>query len=373
VVLVRGTPCSGKSTLGHLMMKYSEEVTGREPVYFQDWFRGRPAEAMSEWFRGRSTQDILKDTCKHQPWITNDILKLPIAEWGVFFVIDEAQTSYFDTGLWNNILKSCSKPHSPTKFLLLALYGSSSHGGCVGTPIVMSPNQQMFLRAPSLPDYPQVSLFFNLLELTEAVRQHELESSLHYKLGNDAIKELLKLSYGHAGLAKSLMGVVYDAFRTEWCKTDAAKRKTMISDSDFIKYTSNTTDLLQKLDNRVVNRSFAQQSSRGFMTIKTEVRDLCLQILLQGPVRYDQGNKCHKLIYEEGICQGQIERVRVHTATPYEILNIVDVPTVSIAEDGTLMDYVAHSGQTVRGANKPAGIVELDCIVLVFPTMIHAR
>ena len=369
VVLVCGTPCTGESTLGHLTMEYAEEVTGREAVYFQDW--GSP----EVWSHGRSTQDILEDACKHISWITDDLLKLPIAEWGVFFVIDEAQTSYLDRELWNDILKACSKTQSPTKFLLLARHGSSSqqNGEHVDTPIVMNPNQQVFLRAPSLPNYPQVSLFLSLVELTEAVRQHELQCNLRYNLGDDAIKELLKVSCGHVGLAKSLLGVVYDQFGTEWDKTELAKRKTIISDSDFIKYTSSTTDLLEKLDNRLVNYSLARNSSQNPLTIRTGVRDLCLQILLQGPVRYNQGDECHNFVYMKGICQGQPERVRVHRATPYEVLDIVDVPTIRVAEDATMMDYVACSGQTVHGANKSEGIEELDCIVLVFPTMIHAR
>lgn len=100
---------------------------------------------------------------------------------------------------------------------------------------------------PRVPGFPRVSLFFNLPELTETVRQHELEYELPYFLGSDAIKCLFDASHGHPGVVRSMLYFIYEKFHSEWCHTGIAERPSImeISPDTFLRYTSDTDMLLQ--------------------------------------------------------------------------------------------------------------------------------
>jgi hypothetical protein len=345
VVLICGTPCSGKSTLGWLMIKYAQEVMSRKAAY------------ISEWNRGKSTKKNLFDACKHLPGVTDAPEPVDVPGCGVFFVLDEAQITYSVNDLWNTHLKSCCKTQAPTQFLILACYGSNSKRKdkyATATPISIGPDQRVFLRAPSIPNYPPISLFFDLHELADTVRQHELESKTPYHLSNAAIKDLLKISHGHVGLVKSILDVTYAEFDAEWRDMEIAQRPfiTEISSEAFIRETSDTLALLKGVRKRILSRSLANPGPEDSL-LKPGVRDLFSRILLQGPVVYNVSDSNHRTVYMRGICQGQVERVRYHRGHLYENFSIVN------SSDG---DSWFSQGD----------IVEEVQTLLVFPTMIHA-
>ena len=346
VILVRGTPCSGKSTLGYLVAKYAREML-KEPydtVYIPIW-RPKNQETAEDFLRNACTEELVKKQTAREP-----------AQWRVFFIIDEAQTSYSDTDLWGTHLKACSNNVTPAKFLLLACYGSTSKWKAEiadGTPILGS-HQQIFLRAPSLPHYLQISITFNLPELTDAIRHYRRQHNKRYNLTDAAIESLLHVSCGHAGLVISLLSVVFDAHEAHFRESSI----TEISAEVFKDYISNTSALLVKLRNRVVNRSLiASWDNEGF---PTEHRDIVKRILEQGPVLYDMDDASHRFVYLNGICQGHMVRVRFSGSKRYEILKIVETTPDDVAEDDDL-------------ASVGLDIWEGDRTVLVFPTEIHAR
>ena len=344
VVLVHGTPCSGKSTLGYLVARHARKRL-KEPydtVLISPW-RPNPGEAAAT---------VLREACTKQlPMRTFD---QSITQRRVLFIIDDAQTTYSDTDLWNIYLKQCSNGNTPAKFLLLARYGSTSKWKnelpmvTLWQPIS---SQQVFLRPPSLPNYPNISISFNITELTDAVRQHEREFNKH-RLTNDAIEALFNVSSGHAGLVRSLLGIVFDEHEASFREDSIAE----INAEAFMLYISDTPALLMKICQRVVKRSLIWADS--FEGFQLEHRDLVKRILEQGPVIYDRNDENHAFLYQHGICQGHMERVRWHLSKPHEIISVVKVTPDSVAENTT---YVGM------------GIWEGERIILVFPTEIHAR
>ncbi len=342
VVLVRGTPCSGKSTLGYLVARHAREIL-KEPydtVHIPRW-HPEPQE---------TAEDILRKACT--PELVKKQIDKNISQWRVFFIIDEVQTSYWDESLWGNYLKACSNNSTPAKFLLLGYCGRISKWKPEATPEILGPGQQIFLWAPSLPHYPQISISFNLPELTDAVRQHEREHNKYYHLTDAAIESLLHVSRGHAGLATSLLGIVFDAHEASSREGSIAE----ISAEAFMLYISDTSALLRKLCQRVVNRSLVKADHFGGFQL--EHRDLVKRILEQGPVIYDSKDDNHAFVFSSGICQGHMERVRWHVSKSHEIISVVKVTPDSVAENTT---YVGE------------GIWEGECTILAFPTEIHAR
>ena len=108
VVLVRGTPCSGKSTLGYLVARHARKRL-KEPydtVLVPFWYP-KPGETAAE---------ILRDACAKQ--LPERKFGEGISQRRVLFIIDEAQTTYSNLDPWNVHLKECSNGNTPAKFLL---------------------------------------------------------------------------------------------------------------------------------------------------------------------------------------------------------------------------------------------------------------
>jgi hypothetical protein len=359
VVMVHGTPCSGKSTLAWLMIEYARNVMHKKAAY------------IATCDCDKTPEENLFDACWRLPEIT-DTLPFSVSNCGVFFVIDDAQLLYSDQarGLWVPHLEECAKTNSPTQFLLLICSGSNSkwkHEDATATPIDIAAGQ-VFPRAPTLLNYLPISLFFNMAELIDMVELHEAEFKLPYRLNQVAIQELFKLSCGHVGLVKSLLEIIYDRFNEE----RLSERSNTIDPEAVIRYTSDIEWLLTRLNTRVVNRSLTK-SRRNDTSFLTKTRDLMLRILLQGPVLYNPADSDHRTLYTTGICQGQMERVRYCRSRPNEIVSIVSVSQGNSAEE---MDFVYTSpmvGGAGNGLLVSEKIEEEDRIILVFPTQIHMR
>ena len=79
-------------------MQYAQKVKNMNVAYIE------------QWDPEKEDVDNLSDACYHIPERRGSI---PC--WGVFFVIDETQTTYSPLcGLWNSQLKGCYKNNAPT-------------------------------------------------------------------------------------------------------------------------------------------------------------------------------------------------------------------------------------------------------------------
>ena len=96
VVLVRGTPCSGKSTLGYLVARHARKKLKEpyETVLVPIWYPRL----------GETATEILRDACAKQ--LPGRKFGEGISQRRVLFIIDEAQTTYSNLDLWNILLKN---------------------------------------------------------------------------------------------------------------------------------------------------------------------------------------------------------------------------------------------------------------------------
>ena len=225
--------------------------------------------------------------------------------------------SYWDSDFWGVHLKACSKNDTPVKFLLLACYGSTSRWKAKlasGRPTKLGPDQQIFLWAPSLPYYLQISIAFTLPELTDAIHHYQRQHNKRCHLADTAIESLFNVSCGHAGLVILLLGVVFDAHEPHFREDSIVE----ISAEAFKDYIFNTSALLAKLQNRVVNwLLIVSDDNEGFLT---EHWDIVKRILEQGPVLYNKDDASHCFVYQHGICQGHMVWVCFSESKPHEII-----------------------------------------------------
>ena len=224
--------------------------------------------------------------------------------------------------------------------------------------MVAGPGQQIFLRAPSLPGYLPLSIYFKVDELSDAVCKYERECNAHYRLTPAAIKSLLDISYGHAGLVDSLLDVIYNAHEPSFREEPI----TEITAEAFEQYISDTQRLPWKLRSRVVGWSLVR--SQDDQPFPTEHRDLVKRILETGPVIYDSKDNSHAFLYHNGICQGHMEWVCYIRSKRHEIIEAVEMTSDSVA---------AVTARVVGQDTFGEDIWEADRTVLVFPTGIHAR
>ena len=227
------------------------------------------------------------------------------------------------------------------------------------TPIDIAVEAQVFLRAPSLPGLPHLSLFFNLDEVTETVQSYKRQFKPHYTLSVAAVKALLDTSQGHAGLVISALNVVYEAHQAKRRETEHSERRVTseITLQNFREYTSDISTLLIKLDPRNMHHSFV----RVKWGYPRSCRDLIMQILVDGPVLYDSQNEAHRFLYTSGICQGQLELVSFDPDQPNKLLNIINIDVTKL-RDHNFNNPVWLSESTMAAART----------VLVFPTQVHA-
>lgn len=196
------------------------------------------------------------------------------------------------------------------------------------------------------------------MSLPITVRKYEREFNSHYRLTTTAIKSLLDVSYGHAGLVHSLLDVVFEAHG----RSHREHSITEITAEAFEDYISDTPTLLWKLRGHAVGRSLL--STHDEQPFPTEHRDLVQRILKTGPVIYNSKNNSHTFLYRNGICQGHMARVRYLWSKPYEIIEAVKMTP----------DAVPAGNPRVVGRDIFGNVIlERDRIVLVFPSRIHAR
>lgn len=166
------------------------------------------------------------------------------------------------------------------------------------------------------------------------------------------LRALFDVSSGHAGLVISLLGHVVDAHEASFRQDYIAE----ISAEAFTRYISDTSALFTNLHSRAVGRSmFTADKHNG---VQIGHRDLVKRILERGPVIYDSKDDNHTFVYQHGICQGHMERVRWHGSKPQEILSVVKMTPGS--GGGYSMDGDENTWEGER-------------TILVFPTEIHAQ
>jgi hypothetical protein len=207
IVHVRGTPASGKSILSRLLRDYYI-VKGRNVFFMERWtsLEGFSVSGGGSW--GKLVRLLQKKFPDHNP---ADYLAL-----GTVIIVDEAQSSYVDSGFWNTIIKQRqSNEGADIRICLFCSYGSPLTGveqdRVFYTPAVLEPRQCVTLTPQSDKISPQIGLFFTRVEFNDAIFRiiHYLYPE-QFTLDEEAKKYLFLLTNGHPGGVSLVMSYIYD-------------------------------------------------------------------------------------------------------------------------------------------------------------------
>ena len=188
---VRGTPGTGKTSLCTLLACYIQE---REPTTYvmmiTTWSFDSSDIRGDRWQRSFQRQD-------HGLDYRNETV----------FIFDEAQSTYTDTNLWNDLFK-CINNYPQFRVILFSRYGSPTtrYDIVQGTPIIIPDQQRVSLRHIEHGDnLPAVGLFFTRTEFDKLVSTlYTPESSFDPSFLNT----LFDITSGHVGAIIDFMRIV---------------------------------------------------------------------------------------------------------------------------------------------------------------------
>ncbi|KAG8850727.1 hypothetical protein FRB91_008809 [Serendipita sp. 411] len=187
-IQVRGTPASGKTTLAALLVNYIKKKEGIEPLYISCWSK----------------------------YDTNWLYRLSALGWRKrvdILVIDEAQTTYWDKLLWNDLFKRIRIGHHH-RVILFSSYGSAigeskQNSSCINvTPsaeMVIAPAQLVNLRPVDHSDgYDAVGLLLTEAECKEMIEKYFPP----VYVGEDLAEHIYSLTSGHPGGILELLRII---------------------------------------------------------------------------------------------------------------------------------------------------------------------
>ena len=163
VVHIRGTPASGKSELAKLLRDHYIEKSPNV-FYVEIWksldrFVGEGWDRLAQQLHSVSSSHNLADCFASPPVL----------------IIDEAQLSYTDSGLWNIIIKQLIDRAAPVdiKICLFCSYGSALTGvdrdSVLYTPGTFWPTQRVTLTPQENECLPGIGLFYTMVEFNDVV------------------------------------------------------------------------------------------------------------------------------------------------------------------------------------------------------------
>jgi hypothetical protein len=199
VVLVRGTPTCGKSTLASLLCQYYKK-------------NKIPAVLIDSWPKEDSNKSyyaVIAEQAKDDGYSMPPKSDLPNAN--MLVVLDEAQMSYYDSGLWLGLIKRHVGARHGLRICLFVSYGSTRgpEAGAfgAGSPLHNIPTQQQVSIVKSdLPDAPPIGIYYTRDEFDDAARR--ICKSLSLRLDDDAIDYVFSLSNGHPGAVTGIIGMI---------------------------------------------------------------------------------------------------------------------------------------------------------------------
>ena len=200
VILVRGTPSSGKTILSRLLRDYFENC-GDNVVFIRGWST-----------KGKTAASYLTSRCSMAgyPGIQID----DYGDANIIFIIDEAQQSYSDISLWDFIKERIGRREG-LKFCLFSSYGSPSQGMVKTadtksyTPPFLGPMKRVSLTRSVIKDSPDVCLFYNDLEFEDVVERFCKNPATRLKMDKAAQTYLFKITNGHPGAVASMLDYIF--------------------------------------------------------------------------------------------------------------------------------------------------------------------
>jgi hypothetical protein len=198
VIHVRGTPCSGKTTLAMLLWVYYRKR--RERVVF-----------LNGWHNVSDPRIHLVDKCKAYGYYGVEPHTLAYAN--VVFILDEAQQSYDDSDLWSGIIKTQSGGYAGPRICLFSSYGSPTTGPTnhppKTTPIYIGPSQRISITASRFAENGGVCLFYSQEEFDDVVNRKCSNPVNKFELDSVARGYLYSITNGHPGATDALLRFIF--------------------------------------------------------------------------------------------------------------------------------------------------------------------
>ncbi|TDL25680.1 hypothetical protein BD410DRAFT_604146 [Rickenella mellea] len=186
---VRGTPVSGKSTLASLLFYYIYNIEGESPYWISSW-----PDPHSPGTPPGSRKPRLSEDAEGWAWEDNSVV-----------IFDEAQSTYWDTSLWDDVFKTlCSNPTTRrNRVIIFSSYGSPTGAMAGGTPWdVPSKNRVSFCEDRPPDGYKPVGLFFTKDEFQNYVLRRNMLQQ--HKFSNQLPERIFILTAGHVGAMEEL-------------------------------------------------------------------------------------------------------------------------------------------------------------------------
>ena len=206
VILVRGTPTSGKTVLARLLHKYNLE-NDINSVYIIGW----PQKA-------HHTTYLVEQAAKYgYKYLDADSIR----DFNGMFIIDEAQITYSDRLFWLDMIKAQGDRQNGATFCLFATYGSASQGpeeyeNVAGSPLAsLSVRQRVSIVPSMLRGSPRISLFYTRDEFYDVLERRKTDPSHPVTVTDDAADYICSLTQGQPGAVTGVLGMLY------WVRTNA--------------------------------------------------------------------------------------------------------------------------------------------------------
>jgi hypothetical protein len=186
---VRGTPASGKSTLAMLL---SRHIQVQEPHVRVIWIGGWKLDDVANcggWYSYLKTR---------KGWKPDE---------DTVFIFDEAQVSYKDGELWNELFKGIHA-YRDRRAIAFASYGSpASLIDIEGTPIVVAPAARVSLLPTTHQDnLPAAGLLFTRAEFDALVSKQYSYPQYHFH--PSFLDMVFEITEGHVGAMYSFLQII---------------------------------------------------------------------------------------------------------------------------------------------------------------------
>jgi hypothetical protein len=190
---VRGTPASGKSTLARLLSRHiQEKETGVRVLWIDGW-----------------ESDVVRDCGGWSSYLRTE--KLWNRSEKTVFIFDDAQVTYNDVGLWNNLFKGIKDYFPYRRAIAFASYGSPSLVFTIkGTPNFVADTARVSLLPTAHDDnLPAAGLLFTRAEFDELVSKQY--SSPEYYFDPSFFDMVFRITEGHVGAMSSFIKIILES------------------------------------------------------------------------------------------------------------------------------------------------------------------
>ncbi|KAJ5888352.1 hypothetical protein N7495_008393 [Penicillium taxi] len=201
----------------------------------------------------------------------------------IVIIIDEAQLTYADSGLWLGLIKGVGEGLWPTDRLILVVWN-----GFAALRPAKSDNEFPIFNPPN------IGLFYTRAEFDDAITL-SYPSHSNFVLDQSARDHIFKITNGHPGAVNSFSGFLQEIFRKAF-----HEGKPSIDEQDIRLIMTNPQNLFKYLGICPVRRSFAP-----IQTISRQAVYTLRAVLINGSIPRDLSDPGINECYSKGWLHGE--------------------------------------------------------------------